>query len=53
MARDPNDVRIHMLKQGAKTSQNTINISRNCELEDKTSDSPLNNLKRETANKSN
>jgi hypothetical protein len=53
MARDPNDVKIHMLKQGAKTSQNPMNESRNYELEDKTSDSPLNNLKRETAKKSN
>ena len=51
--RDPNDVKIRVLKQVAKTSQNTMNESRNYELEDKTSNSPLNNLKRETAKKSN
>ena len=53
MGRDPYDVKIQVLKQGAKTSQNAINESRNYGLEDKTSDSSLNNLKRETAKKSN
>jgi hypothetical protein len=53
MGRDPNDVKIHVLKQDAKTSYNLINESTNYGPEDKTSDSHLNNLKQETAKKRN